>query len=387
MNDLRHMSRLILLGFVVVAALCVGCAPVRITQTAGLISLPVEGTGSFARASSGRTFTFPQDHGPHFEFQTEWWYYTGNLCAEDGSRFGYQLTFFRRGLQPPSLASTRTSDWATDQVYMAHFTITTVEDAGFRYYERLERGAAGLAGARSDPSYSVWLLNWSVEQSGPATFHLKVTEEEISLQLELQDQAQPVLQGEAGYSRKGMQPGNASYYYSQPRLLTSGRLTIAGKSYQVKGESWMDHEFGTSALEENQVGWDWFALTLDDGSSLMVATLRNANGELSEYSQGLLILPDGGTRSLARDDFRITVTGNWLSPNSGAEYPAGWLIEVPGEDLKLEITPFVPDQELRVSFIYWEGAVRVQGTRNGQAVIGRGYVELTGYAHSMQGKL
>jgi predicted secreted hydrolase len=342
-------------------------------------------TAGFARAEGPRPFNFPTDPGPHDDYQTEWWYYTGNLQTDEGRHFGYQLTFFRRALIPPTERQARASAWAADQVYLVHFALTDIEEERHRASERFARGAAGLAGAQANP-YQVWLEDWQVEEVEPGVYRLRATQEGLALDLRLVDRKGPILQGEAGYSQKGPQPGNASYYYSQTRLETSGEVRLADEAYPVSGLSWMDHEFSTSALALNQVGWDWFALQLDDGSELMVFQIRQVDGGVDPFSSGAFIAPDGETYRLSRDDFEIDVGATWRSPRSGATYPARWTITVDQVGLRLEVEPYLADQELNVSYAYWEGAVGVQGERDGNPVSGTGYVELTGYAGSMQGE-
>ncbi len=351
-----------------------------------LVSLPAPPAVGFARAAPGRLFSFPADFGAHPEFQTEWWYYTGNLITPEGRRFGYQLTFFRRALQPADLRALRPSAWATEQVYLAHFSLTDVQTGQFHFFEQTERGAAGLAGAEGNPSFQVWLGDWGVKQVGQAAYRLEAQTGELWLALDLVDGKGPVLQGDQGYSQKGSEPGNASYYVSQTRLESRGRVMLNGQAFEVSGTSWMDHEFSTSALAADQVGWDWFALQLDDGSEIMAYGVRKADGSLDPLASGTLIERDGRTRRLAPADFQITVTATWKSPHSGAVYPAAWRVSIPGEQIELTIAPRLADQELRVSFTYWEGAVAVAGSRAGKPVGGSGYVELTGYAGSMQGQ-
>jgi predicted secreted hydrolase len=340
----------------------------------------------FKRAEPGRTFTFPLDHGPHEEYQTEWWYYTGNLTAQGGEQFGYQLTFFRRAMIPAEQRQERSSSWAADQVYLAHFTLTDVGGRSFQAFEKLGRGAAGLAGARGEPKYMVWIENWSVEQIDSEQYRMRADARGVTLDLLLVDRKGPALQGEDGYSQKGPEPGNASYYYSLSRLESRGQIIIDDRKYEVSGYSWMDHEFSTSVLSEGQVGWDWFALQLDDGSELMVYTIRQEDGSIDPFSRGTFISPDGEVRRLDQTEFSIAVTGTWRSPHSNATYPAAWTISVPAEDLILEVKPLLNNQELNLSFVYWEGAVTIKGQIAGQSVNGRGYVELTGYAQSMQGQ-
>ena len=344
-------------------------------------------SADFTHATGPRPLAFPQDFGPHPDFETEWWYYTGNLQTEDGRHFGYQLTFFRRAVMPALDWSPRPSDWATNQVYLAHFTLTDVSAQKFQAFEHFERGAAGLAGATVQPEFQVWLHNWSVQQTGPDRYRLQARENEIAIDLELVDRKGPVLQGDRGYSQKGPQAGNASLYFSQTHLESKGVVTTGGSTYPVSGISWMDREISTSALSKGQVGWDWFALQLDDGTELMVYSLRRADGSVDPFSSGLFIDANGKARRLAREDFQINPGGAWTSPHSGGKYPDRWTVRVPSLDLDLQVQPLLADQELNVSFIYWEGAVQLSGTRAGKAVNGYGYVELTGYAKSMEGTL
>jgi predicted secreted hydrolase len=347
---------------------------------------PAEGqVQGYLRAEGPVPLRFPTDHGPHSDHQTEWWYYTGNLVADGGQRFGYQLTFFRRALVPPALRAERESAWGTDQVYMAHVALTDVSGTRHQAFERFARGAAGLAGAQAAP-YHVWLEDWQVEELEPGVTRLRAAQDGLALDLLLSDRKGPILQGDRGYSPKGPQPGNASHYYSLTRLETSGTVQVAETSYPVSGLSWMDHEWSTSALAPDQVGWDWFSIQMDDGSELMVFQLRKEDGSVDPFSSGTLVEPDGSSRHLDHDEFEIRVEDSWRSPRSEATYPARWMIIVPAVDLALEIEPLLPDQEMYVSYAYWEGAVAVEGLRAGKPVRGHGYVELTGYAGSMQGQ-
>jgi predicted secreted hydrolase len=351
---------------------------------AQLVAMAGQAAG-FARAEGPRPLEFPADHGPHPDYQIEWWYYTGNLETSDGRHFGYQLTFFRRALVAPAQRQDRPSNWAADQVYMAHFALTDVAGGRYQAFERFARGAAGLAGAQAAP-YHVWLEDWSAEEVEPTVVRLRAVQDDLAIDLLLTDRKGPILQGDGGYSQKGPEPGNASYYYSQTRLDSSGTVQVADTTYQVSGLSWMDHEFSTSALAPDQVGWDWFALQLDDGSELMVFQIRKADGSVDPFSGGTLVAPDGSTRHLSRDEFEIRVGDTWRSPRSSATYPVRWTVEVPAADLTLDLEPYLADQELNVSYAYWEGAVRISGEQAGSAISGSGYVEMTGYASSMQGQ-
>jgi predicted secreted hydrolase len=350
---------------------------------------PTQELVGFSRADGPRPLTFPSDHGAHPDFQTEWWYYTGNLKTQQGRHFGFQLTFFRRALIPPDQIQDRPSFWSTDQVYMAHFSLSDVARRGFYYYENYSRSAAGLAGVQSPP-FHVWLGNWSVEQIEDHRYLLKAAQDNIAIELVLTDQKGPILHGENGYSQKGPQPGNASYYYSLTRLLSEGSIVIEDQEFLVSGYSWMDHEFSTRALSLDQVGWDWFSIQLDNGTELMVFQIRKDENYTDERfdpnSSGTLIFADSSYTHLNFQDFEIIVHDTWRSPHSDAIYPAAWTITIPSAGISLNIEPYLADQELNLSFTYWEGAIKIEGIIDGQLVSGSGYAELTGYAHSMAGE-
>lgn len=370
------------------AAMLAACAPSAAAPTAApspLSGLPVA-AGRFTVADGPRPLRFPADLGPHNDFQTEWWYYTGNLATADGRRFGFQLTFFRRALLGPAEQAARASPWATAQVYLGHFTVSDIAGGQFHAFERFERGAAGLAGAQGTPQYSVWLDDWSVQQTGPNTYQLSAAQDGVSLHLALTDRKGFILQGDQGYSQKGPNPSQASYYVSQTRLEALGTMALGGQAYTVRGTSWMDHEFSTSALEAGQVGWDWFSMQLDDGTEIMAYTLRRKDGRLDAYSRGTVIGADGATQPLNKDGFQVQAAGTWQSPHSGTVYPAGWTFTLPAAGLTLHLRPLLADQELNLSFTYWEGAVQIEGSRNGVPLHGQGYVELTGYGQSLAGQ-
>jgi predicted secreted hydrolase len=354
---------------------------------AGVIEyLPVAVEGNFARAEAPIPFEFPKDHGAHNDFQTEWWYYTGNLATESGRRFGYQLTFFRRAVVPPEMRIDRPSDWSVEQVYLAHFSLTDVQTGQFYANEKIGRGAAGLAGAVGEPAYQVWLDEWQVVQVGENEYLIQAKTDQVAVELQLINRKGEILQGEEGYSRKGEEAGNASYYISQTRLETRGKITVSDIDYTVSGLSWMDHEFSTSALGEDQVGWDWFSLQLNNDTEIMLFTLRKEDGSIDRFSSATLILADGRAQRFNANQFIVEVKEQWLSPKTGAVYPSRWQIFIPEVDILLDVRPLIPDQELVVSYIYWEGAVFAQGNMGDQAVSGYGYVELTGYGQSMRGR-
>ncbi|MCW5876767.1 MAG: hypothetical protein KIS85_07780 [Anaerolineales bacterium] len=374
-----------LLSLLLLLALA-ACAPLQAATADATAATPTPAPlpEGFLRADGPRAFSFPADFGPHEDYLTEWWYYTGNLDTADGRHFGYELTFFRIGLLPAGQAPPRQSGWASSQIYMAHFAVSDVGGGEFHAFQRYSSGAAGLAGAQAEP-YRVWLEDWAVEQTGPGGYRLLANQDGVSIALELQDAKGPVLHGIGGYSQKGPEAGNASYYYTQPRLLTQGVIQLGEQRFEVSGLSWKDHEFSTNVLSEGQIGWGWFSIQLDNDYELMVYELRREDGSPDPFSSGTLIHPDGSTTHLAAGDFEIEALGSWLSPHSGASYPMGWRLHVPAASLELEVLPYMEDQEMNVSTIYWEGAVRISGSQAGQPVRGAGYVELTGYAEPFDG--
>ena len=350
------------------------------TRLSLLETLAAADTTGYTRAFEPRPFDFPSDHGPHLSFRTEWWYVTGNLSAADARDYGFQLTIFRSALAP--LAPDSPSDWATNQAYMAHFTVTDVEAGEFHAHERFARGAAGLAGATAEP-LDGWLGDWSIAATTGSTFPLRLRAGTggVAIDLALEAGKPPVLQGDQGLSQKGPEAGNASYYYSFTRMPARGTVVVDGDTVAVSGLAWLDREWSTSALSDAQVGWDWFALQLADGWDLMAYRLRRADGTDDEWSDAVIVDPTGeATRLRFGDEITLESTGAWTSPVDRAVYPSGWRIAIPTRGWDLTIEPRLPDQELDLSFRYWEGSVTVSGSgEGGTPVAGRGYVELTGY--------
>ena len=337
----------------------------------------------YTRALAPRAFRFPEDHGPHPGFRNEWWYFTGHLRSGDGRRFGFQLTLFRIALAPPDPgAPARGSRWATREVYMGHAALSDMDGAPPRFhaFQRLTRAAAGLAGASTAP-LRIWLEDWEIRRSpGPQeVWQLKADTSDFTLELDLQAERPIVARGEGGLSRKGAAPGDASYYYSIPRLSARGHLGLGGTTLAVSGSAWLDREWSTSALEPGQEGWDWFALQLDDGRELMYYQLRRRGGGVDPHSEGALTGPHGGQRRLRPEDLDLQVLGHWDSPRGG-RYPARWRLTLPDTGRRLELIPLLADQELDGELRYWEGAVEVREAEPPRAPVGRGYVELTGYA-------
>jgi predicted secreted hydrolase len=337
------------------------------------------GAEGFARAAEARTFVFPQDFGPHEEFRTEWWYFTGNLDTAGGEEIGFQLTFFRHALVAE--APLRTSRWASRDVWFAHFALGEGRRGQFTAAERFERGALGMAGARALP-FATWVGDWRVESvNANETFPVRLvaSSDEVGLDLVV-DPAKPiVLQGDRGLSQKGPEPGNASYYYSATRLSARGTITVDEEPVAVTGSAWLDREWSTSALSEGQEGWDWFAIQLEDGRDLMLYRMRRADGTVDPHNSGMLIETDGSTRRLGPDDVRYEPGRRWESPRSGAAYPVEWRLRIEPLDMEIEVVPMLDASELDVAVRYWEGAIRVQGQEGTRSIGGRGFLEMTGY--------
>jgi predicted secreted hydrolase len=342
-------------------------------------------SGQFKPALPEYHYLFPKDHASHEEYRTEWWYYTGHLQAEDGQTYGYQLTFFRSGMDHPSLAE-NPSRWAIQHLYLAHFAITDENQKRFFYTDRVNRKGIENAGADT-VSYHVWNGSWMVE-TVQSIHHLVASENKWAVDLMLTPRKPPVIHGQNGISKKGEGPTQSSHYYSLTRMETHGTIKVNGRTLKVKGTSWMDHEFGSSQLSEDQIGWDWFGLQLDSGIELMLYQIRRKDGSLDPFSSGTVVLENGSNQHLALTDFRIKAKGLWKSAQSGGNYPNGWEISIPDQDMTLILTPTVPDQELittrSTGVTYWEGSVIIQGTHKERSITGKGYVELTGYARSLR---
>jgi predicted secreted hydrolase len=347
----------------------------------GLRLLGGESADGFARATTPRQFVFPADHGSHPEYRTEWWYFTGNLATESGRHFGFELTFFRYALAPPPAPREGVSAWRTEQIWMAHFALTDTAGRRFIARERLTRGALGLAGAEIEPLH-VWVKDWSATGDGAMgrlSARLEARDDGMGLALDLTSTVPYVAQGERGLDAKGAGLGNASYYYSFPRLEAHGDVTIDGESFAVTGLAWLDREWSTSSLDAGTVGWDWFALHLSDGSNLMFYRLRTAEGGASSFSGGTLVSGDGVRTRLVASDVTLAPLEYWTSGVTGVRYPVAWRLVAAKVGTTLEIRPYLADQELDLSVRYWEGAVHGEGVGPAGPVTAQGYLELAGY--------
>jgi predicted secreted hydrolase len=377
------MSRILFSLFIFLTSCAPATAPSAEVQVPDVARFNDDIPPGFVVADGSRPLTFPQDFGAHEDFRTEWWYYTGNLQTPQGRHFGFELTIFRVGLVSPTVELPTDSQWYDLSVYFAHFAVSDITSDRFYAFERYSRPGPGLAGAQADP-YRVWIEDWNIEQSATDVYHLQATQAEVALDLTLTDEMGVVLHGENGYSRKGENPTNASYYYSQPRLRAEGFVQVNDVQYLVSGLAWKDHEFSSGALDENQVGWDWFSLQFEDGSALMLFQLREREGGTSAASSGTFITKDGNPQPVQNTDFEITVLDEWSSPHTQGLYPSAWRIQLNKRDCLLEVRPWMADQELHFPNVtYWEGAVHFEGTCNGSSARGNGYVELTGYAGNL----
>ena len=341
----------------------------------------------------GWRYVFPQDHHAHPEFKTEWWYFTGNLQDKNTSQeFGYQLTFFRQGIIP-ALPSGVTSRWAVRDLSFAHFAVSDLSERRFVHFSRWSRGSFGEAGFGDGPRVA-WIRDWSLRlgAEGNGEFFLEAKEEgkkggsPVELQLHLQSAKGPVFHGVDGVSQKAAGPGRASHYYSFTRLRSEGQLRIADRVFTVRGWSWYDHEWATNQLTAEQEGWDWFSLQFEDDTELMLFQIRRRDGTKDPFSSGTFVKADGTTESIGREDFSLRVEEVWRSPDTGGEYPVAWQIAIPKLDWTLRVQARLPDQEFREPpVIYWEGAIQAEGMRNGKMLVGRGYLEMTGYAGAITG--
>lgn len=338
----------------------------------------------FLRATEPPSLEFPRDHGPHRGFRTEWWYWTGNLTSPTGHRFGMQLVFFRQALaaDPPA----RDASLAAGEMILAHAAVTDVDGKRFHHAERMTRAAGRLGGVQgpdAEQAFRVWAADWSAQAAtggdGFLPTVLQAADRDFAFELTVRPGKPLVLQGEAGLSRKSAAVGNASIYYSMTRLPIDGRIRVDAVDHDVRGEAWLDREWSTSALGQDQVGWDWFSLQLDDGSELMWYSLRRRDGTPDIWSRGLLVAADGAATRLDPARVRAEPSGRWTASDGGATYPTAWRLVGDDPSFELTVTPRLPDQELRTLVRYWEGSVEVRGTRAGKAVQGLGYLEMTGY--------
>jgi len=335
-------------------------------------------------ALPGYRYEFPRDHFNHPDYQTEWWYTTGNLIAADGHHYGFELTFFRQGVdRDPG----KTEPWDIQDLYLAHLALSDLDGGKFYRSERTNRAGPGLAGI-DEQQKRIWNGNWEIRWNGEEET-LNVADEKFSLLFSLHSEKPPVIHGENGVSQKAAGAGRASHYISFTRLLTKGTIEMAGKSIDVRGTSWMDHEFFTHSMDAEQVGWDWLSVQLEDNTELMLYQFRRKDRSTDPFSSGTYVDAQGKSVHLTAADFRLIPTGEtWTSGVTGAKYPVAWSMEIPKLGLKLAATTRLKSQELaggsKIAPSYWEGAIAIEGTRGGASVRGVGYLEMTGYDRPME---
>ena len=379
---LVRLTSLLVAVVATVATTAVATAPGAAGDAADLASSPASSPGQVV---PGYTFRFPRDHFGHPEFESEWWYYTGNLFTASGRHFGFELTFFRRAR---AVDVEEPSAWDPGQVYLAHFAIADTHGERFVVDERVNRAGPGIAGADAGMR-RVWNGNWSVEWlPGDETRPVQVLtalNREAALRLVLEPRKPVVVHGREGVSRKvAGDPRALSYYLSFTRMSAAGTVAVGGEEFAVTGQAWMDHEFFSAYLTGSKVGWDWMSVQLDDGVDLMLFGIRDARGGYGPDLFGTFVDADGDARPIESGGVTLRPGRRWLSAATGAEYPVEWQVEVPGVDLRLDVRPRLDAQEVYtpdgILPAYWEGAVRFTGEREGRPVTGVGYLEMTGYA-------
>ncbi|QYJ85707.1 carotenoid 1,2-hydratase [Shewanella mesophila] len=349
----------------------IGCDSPADTHNSAMGGLMGETTSDFTQVLPDKEIRFPSDHLAHDGFRQEWWYLTANLTIETGAPLGLQWTQFRIALSAEAPKSS--SNWASNQLYMAHSAITTGKH--HQAEERWSRGQPQLAGVSAVP-LTIELDNWrwqsQDEELFPAT--LDVAGDSVNYSLRLTTSAPYQLQGEGGYSVKSADASVASYYYSQPFIDVSGRVMLDGKFVQVSGKAWLDREWSSQFLTRQQQGWDWFALRLDDGSTLMLFQLRGDVQEASSkhFYSGRRMYADGRGETITSNDISMTPTA-WQTID-GKTYPVEWQIRIDNQAIELQISPLNPNAKMPLSITYWEGPVSIEGSHTGS-----GYMELTGY--------
>lgn len=354
-----------------------------------LLSAVIAAAQAWQMALPGYSYKFPHDYFDHPNYETEWWYYTGNLHAPDGHRYGFELTFFRRAvrLQPQKVASENIT-WRLDQLYLAHLALSDIDGRSFYHTERLNRAGPGLAGV-SLSQRRYWNGNWQVRWNSLATGdqQLQAVCDKFTLRLELKPQKPIIIHGQNGISKRGSAPGQASHYISFTRIAATGHLEENGASIAVSGLAWMDHEFFTQPQDSGVAGWDWFSIQLDTGEDLMLYRLRDAAGKETPYSSGTYVDRQGKTTFFDATQFSLRTDEIWRSPDSAARYPIAWTIEIPSLGLQLSERTDLKNQELftkgSISPVYWEGAVSYHGQVHGRSANGVGYLEMTGYGKNM----
>jgi predicted secreted hydrolase len=348
------------------------------------LAVSTASSAQYRDALPGYRYKFPRDHFNHPDFQTEWWYYTGNSKSINGRRFGFELTFFRRGTDRESQS---TGLWDVRDLYLAHLALSDLNSGKFLHAERMNRAGPGIAGA-SELQHRIWNGNWQVTWRGDEQL-LQAVDERFSFHFVLRPAKPPVIHGENGVSQKSEGPGRASHYISLTRLNAAGEIEVDAQTFKVTGTAWMDHEFFTHELGADQVGWDWISIQLEDDTELMLFHIRRKDGSIDAYSSGTFVDTRGDTTHLGKGDFTMDPLGStWTSSSTPAAYPLHWKIRVPKLAIALDCSTSLPSQELVPSGnfapVYWEGSIDLSGTKAGSPTVGVGYLEMTGYDHPVE---
>lgn len=351
----------------------------RLAALAALLLLFEPLTAQYRTAVPGYRFEFPRDYFNHPDFETEWWYYTGNLKSASGHRYGFELTFFRQAVSRDPL---ETAAWDVKDLYLAHLALSDLDGQHFYHSERINRAGPGIAGV-SESSARIWNGNWQTQWLG-ADQKLQAFDSQFQLRLTLHPEKPPVIHGENGVSQKSAGAGHASYYVSLTRLDASGAIEINGETIDVSGLAWMDHEFFTHPLEPDQIGWDWLCLQFDDNTELMLFHIRRKDGSVDPFSSGTYVDAHGKTTHLRSEDFTLEPLGEtWTSPATHAVYPIAWKIAISKLGMALETHTALASQELagksKLLPSYWEGAISLAAHRAQAPLNGVGYLEMTGY--------
>ncbi|MDX1971501.1 MAG: lipocalin-like domain-containing protein [Candidatus Sumerlaeia bacterium] len=340
-------------------------------------------------ATPGYSFTFPRDHGIHPDYKTEWWYFTGNLESESGREFGYQYTLFRHQIIAPNSTVHPLSPLKARELYLVHFAVSDISNKVHAKQERLGRPGIGHIRAseeRMDLVFEDWVLVQS-DETEVISLTADTEGSDFGVQFEMKPIKPITFHGDGGVHVKSFDPSQASYYYSYTRLETKGTIRWKDEVIPVQGLSWMDHEFGSSWLSKNEVGWDWAALQLENGVDIMLYQIRTGTGEPIPFSEGTVILPNGETHSLLHDERTFSPTRFWVSQETGGRYPVEWSVRIPKYEAELSLSARFDEQEMRTTrstgATYWEGAIKTTGTWMGEPTYGKGYLELVGYTGAM----
>ncbi len=351
----------------------------RLATLAAMLLILNPLAAQYRTAVPGYRFEFPRDYFDHPNFQTEWWYYTGNLKSANGHRYGFELTFFRQAI---SRDSAQAATWDVKDIYLTHLALSDLDGQKFYHSERINRAGPGIAGV-SASSARIWNGNWQIQWEG-VNQKLQAIDKQFQLHLTLHSEKPPVLHGENGVSQKSEGAGHASYYFSLTRLAARGKLDLNGETLEVSGLAWMDHEFFTHQLDSNQAGWDWLSLQLEDNTELMLFRIRRKDGSLDPFSAGTYVDARGKSTHLRANDFILQpLAENWTSPATHATYPIAWKLTIPELEIELEAHTALAAQELagktKIAPSYWEGAITLEGHRGKIPLSGVGYLEMTGY--------